>query len=115
MRRRSLSVVAAACAAAWVGVGAAAQFRSGVNLVVLQVTVTDANSRFVTGLPRTEFSVLEDGVERPLDQFSSGWTPVSLGILIDASGSMEGRRLADARQSVGKLLERFHTNDQIFL
>jgi len=96
-------------------VGAAAQFRSGVNLVVLQVTVTDANNHVVTGLPRDEFSVFEDGVERPLDQFSSGWTPISLGILIDASGSMEGPRLADARQAVAKLLERFHADDQIFL
>jgi Ca-activated chloride channel homolog len=116
MRRRSLSIVAAACVSAWIGGGAArAQFRSGVNLVVLQVTVTDADGRFVTGLPRDEFSVLEDGVERPIDQFSAGWTPVSLGILIDASGSMEGPRLADARQSVAKLLERFHDDDQIFL
>jgi len=96
-------------------VGAAAQFRSGVNLVVLQVTVTDANNHVVTGLPRDEFTVFEDGVERPLDQFSSGWTPISLGILIDASGSMEGPRLADARQAVAKLLERFHADDQIFL
>jgi VWFA-related protein len=69
----------------------------------------------VNGLPRDEFTVFEDGVERPLDQFSSGWTPISLGILIDASGSMEGPRLADARQAVTKLLERFRADDQIFL
>ena len=115
MRRRWFSIVVAACAAAWTAVGAAAQFRSGVNLVVLQVTVTDASGHVVTGLPRDEFSVFEDGVERPLDQFSFGWTPISLGILIDTSGSMEGRRLADARQAVAKLLERFHVDDQIFL
>jgi len=115
MRRRSFSIVATVCAAAWMAVCAAAQFRSGVNLVVLQVTVTDANNHVVPGLPRDEFTVFEDGVERPLDQFSSGWTPISLGILIDASGSMEGPRLADARQAVAKLLERFHADDQIFL
>jgi len=96
--------------------GAAAQiFRSGVNLVVLQVTVTDSDGRFVTGLSRGEFSVYEDHAERPIEQFSAERVPVSLGILVDVSGSMEGRRFADAQQALGKLLERFHQDDQIFL
>jgi VWFA-related protein len=69
--------------------GAAAQtFRSAVNLIVLQVTVTDSDGRFVTGLSRDDFSVYEDDAERPIEQFSAERVPVSLGILVDISGSI---------------------------
>ena len=116
MKSHVSRVLAAGCAAMLMAGGAAAQiFRSGVNLVVLQVTVTDSDGRFVTGLSRDEFSVYEDRVERPIEQFSAAREPVSLGILVDVSGSMEGRRFADAQQALGKLLERFHDDDQIFL
>ena len=102
-------------AAAWIGNDVSAQFRSGVNLVVLQVSVTDSEGRVVTGLSRDEFSVYEDDAELPIEQFSAGRVPVSLGILVDTSDSMEGHRLADARQAVERLLERFREDDQIFL
>ena len=115
MKRRVSMVLAAACAATWMTGHVAAQFRNGVNLFVLQVTVTDSNGRFVTGLLRDEFSVYEDNAERPIEQFSAGRVPVSLGILVDISGSMEGRRFEDARQAVERLLERFHEDDQMFL
>jgi Ca-activated chloride channel family protein len=109
-------VLAVGCVAALMAGGAAAQtFRSAVNLIVLQVTVTDSDGRFVTGLSRDDFSVYEDDAERPIEQFSAERVPVSLGILVDISGSMEGRRFADAREALGKLLERFHEDDQIFL
>ena len=116
MKGRALAALAAAFGAALIAGGAAAQtFRSAVNLVVLQVTVTGADGRFVAGLSSDRFSVFEDDAERPIRQFSAERVPVSLGILVDASGSMEGRRLADAQQALGRLLERFRDDDQTFL
>src|SRR5437588_8262265 len=97
-------IVALSCAAASLAGAAATQtFRSGVNLVLLQVTVTDAADRFAKGLVPADFSVYEDGVQRPIEQFSAERVPVSVGILVDASASMQGRRFADAQQALARL------------
>jgi len=76
---------------------AAQTFRTGVNLVILPVTVTNSDGRFVGALTKNDFTVYEDNHERPIEQFSSERVPVSLGILIDISGSMLGARFADAQ------------------
>lgn len=91
--------------------GAAAQrvFRSGVQTVVVAVTVTDAGGRLVTGLSRDDFEIAEDGVPQPVTQFTDERMPVSLGLLLDASDSMRGQAMDDARLAidrfVGDLLE----------
>ncbi|HVN76441.1 MAG TPA: VWA domain-containing protein [Thermoanaerobaculaceae bacterium] len=60
-----------------------------VEVVELPVTVLDHEGKLVTGLPRDSFRVLEDGVEVPLDSFATTEElPLSLGILVDTSGSM---------------------------
>ena len=95
---------------------AAAQlFRTGVNLVILPVTVTNTDGRFVGALTRNDFAVYEDDHEQPIEQFSAERVPVSLGILIDISGSMLGARFADARVALGKILERLRDDDRVFL
>ena len=95
--------------------GGAQTFRSGVNLVILPVTVTNTDGRFVGALTQRDFSVFEDDHQRPIEQFSAERVPVSLGILIDISGSMLGARFADARIALGKLLERLQSDDRVFL
>ena len=94
---------------------AAQTFRTGVNLVILPVTVTNADGRFVGALTRSDFSVYEDDHERLIEQFSAERVPVSLGVLIDISGSMLGVRFADARVALGKLLDRLRDDDRVFL
>ena len=60
-----------------------------VNLVELPVSVFDSDGRLVKGLPREEFTVLEDGVKQELSSFEFAESlPLSLGIVIDGSGSM---------------------------
>jgi Ca-activated chloride channel homolog len=114
--RPALPMLVGLCGAALLYVAAGAQtFRTGVNLVVLPVTVTNDRGQFVGSLGRGDFAVYEDGVQRPIEQFSAERVPVSLGILVDISGSMEGARFADARGALVKLLERFDDDDQIFL
>jgi Ca-activated chloride channel family protein len=66
-------------------------FRSGVDVVSLNVTVTDAGSRYVTDLERTEFEVFEDGVRQDVTFFTRTTLPIALSLLIDTSASMEDK------------------------
>lgn len=65
--------------------------RVDTNLVILNVTVTDNQGRFVRKIPRSDFKVFEDGHEQTVDLFSVEETPFAAAILLDTSGSMEGR------------------------
>jgi Ca-activated chloride channel homolog len=75
-------------------------FRSAIELTTVTVTVLDQDGRLVTGLPRDAFEVFEDGIGQTISQFTNERVPVSLGLLIDASDSMFGRRLHDARDAI---------------
>ena len=63
-----------------------------VKLVLVTVTVTDTHNRFVQGLKKENFQVWEDRFEQEPLTFSSETTPVTMGIVLDKSGSMGGRR-----------------------
>jgi Ca-activated chloride channel homolog len=69
-------------------------FKSSSELVVLHVAVVDHHAGFVAGLPRAAFSVYEDGRPRSIAFFQDDDTPVTVGLLIDSSGSMVSRRKA---------------------
>jgi VWFA-related protein len=69
-----------------------ASFSSRSELVVLRVSVVDKRAGFVGGLPREAFSVLEDGRPQPIQFFENEDTPVTVGLVIDSSGSMQRRR-----------------------
>ena len=94
--------------------GSARSFRSGVELTAITATVTDQDGHLVTGLPREAFEVYEDGDRQTLTQFSNERVPISLGVLLDTSDSMFGRRLADARQAVERFLFDLLTRDDDF-
>jgi len=64
-----------------------------VKLVLVTVTVTDSHNRFVRDLQKEDFQVWEDKIEQEPVTFSSETTPVTLGIVLDKSGSMGGRNL----------------------
>jgi Ca-activated chloride channel homolog len=63
-------------------------FKSGVDMVPLTVTVTDAAGKYVAGLSDHDFTVLEDGVEQPIAFFASDDVPVDLALVLDTSSSM---------------------------
>lgn len=94
---------------AFVASMAAQSFRSRVDIVQITVSVTDINGRLVTGLTKDDFRVWEDGEEQEITQFTDQRVPVSLGVLLDASDSMRGQPIVDARTAidhfVGGLLE----------
>jgi Ca-activated chloride channel family protein len=79
-------------------------FHTGVEITSLTATVTDADGHLVTGLPREAFEVFEDGRPQQVTQFTNERVPIGLGLLLDISDSMFGRRLADARTAVEHFL-----------
>jgi VWFA-related protein len=83
---------------------AAQTFRARLDLVQVTVSVTDQDGRLVTGLTQDDFQVWEDGVEQAITQFTDARVPVSLGVLLDASDSMRGQPVADARSAVDRFV-----------
>ena len=63
-------------------------FKSGVAMVALSVTVTDARGQNVSGLTADDFAVYEDGVQQPVSLFGSGHVPLDVALVLDTSTSM---------------------------
>ena len=86
----------------------AQSFRSRVDIVQVTVAVTDTDGRLITGLTKGDFQIFEDGNPQEITQFTDARLPVSLGVLLDASDSMRGQPIVDARDAldrfVGELL-----------
>jgi Ca-activated chloride channel family protein len=80
------------------------------NLVVLNATVTGADGRFVRKLKRTDFRVYEDGSEQRITLFGLEETPFAAAVLLDTSGSMEGR-LSLARAAAIRFLDGLRVED----
>ena len=92
------------------------RFRSGVELINVTATVTDARGRFVEGLRQEDFRIYEDGVLQEISHFSAERVPVSLGIVLDTSGSMAGQKMRSARSALDRfLLELLDPADELFL
>lgn len=84
------------------------------TLVVVPVSVTDKANHFVVGLEKQNFKLFEDGVEQRISQFSGEDVPLSIGILIDTSGSMMSR-IGTSRRAVAEFLKTMNPQDEAFL
>ncbi|MEP7117293.1 MAG: VWA domain-containing protein [Acidobacteriota bacterium] len=92
------------------------RFKSGVELVNVNVTVTDRSGRFVPDLKQDDFIVFDDSKEQEVTHFSAERVPVSLGIALDTSGSMAGEKIESARAALDRfLLELLAPDDEVFL
>jgi VWFA-related protein len=67
-------------------------FRTESNLVSLNVSVFDQEGRVVKGLPQSAFTVFEDNQKQKITVFRQEDVPISLGLVIDTSGSMSNKR-----------------------
>jgi Ca-activated chloride channel homolog len=119
MRPQFRPLIAATTLAALAVVSTDAQesfrFRSGVELVNVTATVTDDDGRFVSGLRQEDFKVFEDGEEQAISHFSNERVPVSLGILLDTSGSMTSEKMSAARSAIDRFIyELLSPNDELF-
>ncbi|MFN6964073.1 MAG: VWA domain-containing protein [Pyrinomonadaceae bacterium] len=85
------------------------------DLVTLTLTVTDLYGRYVSGLKRNAFTVMDNGQEQEITFFSDSDAPVSLGILFDVSGSMSGEKIGKARKALERFVATSHPSDEYFL
>ncbi len=85
-------------------------FRAGVELVSLNVTVTDSQGRYVTDLEQTDFSVFEDGAKQELSFFNRSNLPIALSLLVDSSASME-QRMEHAQEAAIGFAKRIRSQD----
>ena len=80
------------------------------DLVVLNVTAVDAKGEYVHGLKRADFKVFEDGREQQLTNFGVEETPFAAALLLDISGSLEGRVML-ARSAAIRFLDGLREDD----
>ena len=88
--------------------------KSDVNLVLVPVSVTDGMQRFVKGLGQANFQVFEGKQQQEIRGFSSEDAPVSVGIILDASGSM-GDKMERVREAVQQFCDASNIQDEFFL
>jgi Ca-activated chloride channel family protein len=80
-----------------------ASFKAGVDLVRVAAVVRDHKGRFVQDLKARDFEVMDDGRTRPISDLQADVAGVSIAVLFDVSGSMEGR-LTNAREAATHVL-----------
>lgn len=85
-----------------------------VNLVVLHTTVLDDRQRFADGLKQENFRVFEDKVEQKLSVFKREDVPVSMGLVIDNSGSMRDKR-PKVNEAAITLVQSSNPQDEAFV
>ena len=125
--RLRLAILASFAAATVVAVGAQGsngssaqgdegfRFKSGVELVNVTATVSDEDGHFVSGLTKDDFRVYEDGELQEITNFSNERVPVSLGILLDSSGSMTPDKMSSARSAIDRFIyDLLGKDDELF-
>jgi Ca-activated chloride channel family protein len=92
------------------------RFKSGVELINVTATVTDRSGRFAAGLRQEDFVLYEDDKPMEVTHFSAERTPVSLGLVIDTSGSMAGDKWTSARDALERFLDALpDPQDEFFM
>jgi VWFA-related protein len=89
-------------------------FTADTRLVVVHASVFDKNGKLVTTLPQSAFKVFENNVEQPLKVFRREDIPVSMGIIIDNSGSMRDKRVKVAAAALD-LIKASNPQDEVFV
>jgi len=88
--------------------------RTSVDLVVLRATVRDHKGAPVAGLGKEDFQVFEDKIPQPIESFSYEDVPVTVGLVIDNSGSMRSKR-SDVIQAALAFARSSNPEDQVFV
>lgn len=92
------------------------RFKSGVELINVTATVTDRAGRFAGRLTKDDFVVYEDNKLVEVTHFNADRTPVSLGIVVDTSGSMVGEKWSAAVNSIDRFFRMMNDElDEFFL
>ena len=90
------------------------RFNVDSTLVLIPATVTDPVNRFVLGLSQRDFHLFEDNVEQSIAHFSGEDVPLSVGVVFDASGSMDNK-MRTSRDAAIQFLKTMNPQDEAFL
>src|SRR5579859_8299057 len=85
-----------------------------VNMVIVNVTVTDPYDRIVTGLDQDNFQVYDDKVEQKIASFSTEDAPISVGLIFDSSGSMSDK-IQKSKEAALQFFKTSNPEDQFML
>lgn len=85
-----------------------------VNMVVVNVTVTDPYDRIVTGLDQSNFQVYDEKVEQEIASFSTEDAPIAVGLIFDSSGSM-GSKIQKAKEAALQFFKTSNPQDEFLL
>jgi Ca-activated chloride channel homolog len=85
-----------------------------VDLVLVNVTVTDDWNRIVTGLDKENFAIMEGNEQQQVRTFSNEDAPISLGVIFDMSGSMSDK-IQKAREAVIEFMKTANPQDEFFM
>jgi len=105
-------VVMALLASVTIAAGRQPLFKSGVDVVYLDVTVQAPDGSIVRGLTKDDFVIYDEEVAQEAAIFSAEPAPISVGVLIDTSGSMTGERMAAATRAADALGRSLQPGDQ---
>jgi VWFA-related protein len=94
--------------------GEASRFRVSSDMVLVNASVLDSRGRPISGLTRDNFRLYESHAEKPIAWFSEDQTPVSMVIVFDTSGSMDGK-LQRCGEAVSELLRSTQAGDEFAL
>lgn len=111
MRSKCVISFTVACLAAF---GQEATFRTDTRLVVLNVSVFDQEGKVVKDLPKSAFTVYENGEKQTLTVFRQEDVPISLGLIIDNSASMTDKRDRVASAALA-LVKASNPQDEVFI
>jgi Ca-activated chloride channel family protein len=79
-------------------------FETGIEVINLNVSITDARGQYVTGLGKDDFAVFEDGVKQEISIFAHENLPISMVLMVDTSASMDDK--LSAARTAGKRFVR---------
>ncbi|HET9785254.1 MAG TPA: VWA domain-containing protein [Terriglobales bacterium] len=89
-------------------------FKTNVGEVLVHATVVDKKDQAVTTLPESDFTIFENGVQQKIEYFAREDAPVSVGILVDNSGSMSQSRPEVNRAAIN-FVKASNTQDEVFI
>jgi Ca-activated chloride channel family protein len=89
-------------------------FHTEIKEVTLHVSVVDKSGKLITNIPKSAFKVYEDNVEQPIKLFRREDVPVSMGILVDNSGSMNDKRARVAAAALA-MVKASNQDDEVFV
>lgn len=114
MRRIHLAIICLVSVALVLGIPGWAQFRSDTRLVVLHASVNDRKGKLLTNLERNAFKVFENGQPQEVKVFRREDVPVSLGLIIDDSGSMMSKR-SRVEAAALAMVRASNPQDEVFI